>query len=182
MTAAISRPSSSTRSNSPIGTASPRASAESRKRGKLRGLGIGSYLEVTAPPSKEMGGIRFEADGTVTIITGTLDYGQGHATPFAQVLIEPARHPVRAHPPAAGRQRRADRRRRHRRLALGMAASAMAIVEAVAKVIEQGKQIAAHRARSRGRRHRVRRRPLHHRRHRPLDRHHGARRASCAPA
>jgi len=32
------------------------------------------------------GGIRFEADGTVTIISGTLDYGQGHATPFAQVL------------------------------------------------------------------------------------------------
>ena len=33
-----------------------------------------------------MGGIRFEPDGTVTIITGTLDYGQGHASPFAQVL------------------------------------------------------------------------------------------------
>src|SRR6266403_243829 len=59
---------------------------ESRKRGKLRGLGIGSYLEVTAPPNKEMGGIRFEADGTVMLITGTLDYGQGHASPFAQVL------------------------------------------------------------------------------------------------
>ena len=33
---------------------------KSKKRGKLRGLGIGSYLEVTAPPNKEMGGIRFE--------------------------------------------------------------------------------------------------------------------------
>jgi carbon-monoxide dehydrogenase large subunit len=61
---------------------------ESRKRGKLRGSGIGSYLEVTAPPSKEMGGIRFDADGGVTLITGTLDYGQGHAAPFAQVLSE----------------------------------------------------------------------------------------------
>ena len=61
---------------------------ESRKRGKLRGLGIGSYLEVTAPPNKEMGGIRFEPDGSVTLITGTLDYGQGHAAPFAQVLSE----------------------------------------------------------------------------------------------
>src|SRR5262249_45565066 len=61
---------------------------ESRKRGKLRGLGIGSYLEVTAPPNKEMGGIRFESDGTVTLVTGTLDYGQGHAAPFAQVLSE----------------------------------------------------------------------------------------------
>ena len=62
---------------------------ESRKRGKLRGLGIGSFLEVTAPPNKEMGGIRFfEADGSVTILTGTLDFGMGHATPFAQVLSE----------------------------------------------------------------------------------------------
>src|SRR5260370_9376133 len=33
-----------------------------------------------------MGGIRFEPNGDVTIVTGTLDYGQGHASPFAQVL------------------------------------------------------------------------------------------------
>jgi carbon-monoxide dehydrogenase large subunit len=59
---------------------------ESKARGKLRGLGLGSYLEVTAPPNKEMGGIRFEGDGSVTMISGTLDYGQGHAAPFAQVL------------------------------------------------------------------------------------------------
>jgi carbon-monoxide dehydrogenase large subunit len=59
---------------------------ESRANGKLRGRGIGQYLEVTGPQAPEMGGIRFEADGTVTIVTGTLDYGQGHATPFAQVL------------------------------------------------------------------------------------------------
>ncbi len=54
----------------------------------MRGLGVGSFLEVTAPPSKEMGGIRFDADGGVTIVTGTLDYGQGHAAPFAQVLSD----------------------------------------------------------------------------------------------
>lgn len=60
--------------------------AESAARGRVRGRGIGQYLEVTAPASPEMGGIRFEPDGTVTIITGTLDYGQGHAAPFAQVL------------------------------------------------------------------------------------------------
>ncbi len=63
---------------------------ESKARGKLRGLGIGSYLEVTAPPNKEMGAIRFEPEGenegVITLVTGTLDYGQGHAAPFAQVL------------------------------------------------------------------------------------------------
>jgi aerobic carbon-monoxide dehydrogenase large subunit len=66
----------------------PRRKAESERRGKLRGRGIGSYLEVTAPPSKEMGGIRFESDGSVTMITGTLDYGQGHASPLAQVVVD----------------------------------------------------------------------------------------------
>ncbi|MBM3521924.1 MAG: xanthine dehydrogenase family protein molybdopterin-binding subunit, partial [Alphaproteobacteria bacterium] len=60
--------------------------AQSQARGRLRGRGLAQFLEVTAASVKEMGGIRFEADGTVTIITGTLDYGQGHATPFAQLL------------------------------------------------------------------------------------------------
>src|SRR5712691_2019897 len=60
--------------------------AESRAHGKLRGRGIGDYLELTGPPGREMGGIRFEPNGDVTLITGTLDYGQGHASPFAQVL------------------------------------------------------------------------------------------------
>ena len=51
---------------------------ESRKRGLLRGIAVGSYLEVTAPPSPELGKILFEQDGGVRLITGTLDYGQGH--------------------------------------------------------------------------------------------------------
>lgn len=60
----------------------------SRDRGLLRGRGLACYLEVTAPPGKEMGGIRFEADGRVSLVTGTLDYGQGHASAFAQVVAE----------------------------------------------------------------------------------------------
>jgi carbon-monoxide dehydrogenase large subunit len=63
-----------------------RRKAVSRARGLLRGRGISDYLELTGPPGREMGGIRFEPNGDATIITGTLDYGQGHASPFAQVL------------------------------------------------------------------------------------------------
>src|SRR6185369_17695344 len=33
-------------------------------------------------------GIRFDADGGVTIVTGTLDFGQGHATAYAQMLTD----------------------------------------------------------------------------------------------
>jgi carbon-monoxide dehydrogenase large subunit len=58
----------------------------SAKAGKLRGIGIGCFLEVTAAPANEMGGLRFEADGTLTMLTGTLDFGQGHWSAFAQVV------------------------------------------------------------------------------------------------
>ncbi len=60
--------------------------AASEAAGLKRGLGICSYLEVTAPPGKEMGGLRFGDDGRVTIVSGTLDYGQGHRSTFAQIL------------------------------------------------------------------------------------------------
>ena len=70
---------------------------ESKKRGLLRGLGVGCYLETTAAGTTEMGGIRFNDDGSVTIVTGTLDYGQGHAAPFAQISDAEARRAVRAH-------------------------------------------------------------------------------------
>ncbi len=120
-----------------------RRKRESRKRGKLRGLGVGSFLEVTAPPSKEMGGIRFEADGTVTVITGTLDYGQGHAAPFAQVLSDRLGIPFErvrllqgdSDELLAGGGTGGSKSIMH---------SGTAIVEASTKVIDQGKQIASH--------------------------------------
>ncbi|MEN8195505.1 MAG: xanthine dehydrogenase family protein molybdopterin-binding subunit [Pseudomonadota bacterium] len=62
--------------------------AESAASGLLRGRAVTSYLEVTAGPGKELGAIRFRPDGRVTILTGTLDQGQGHATAFAQIVAE----------------------------------------------------------------------------------------------
>jgi aerobic carbon-monoxide dehydrogenase large subunit len=116
---------------------------ESRKHGKLRGLGIGSYLEATAPPSKELGGIVFEADGSVTILSGTLDFGMGHATPFAQVLHEKLGIPF-----DKIRLVQSDSDRLIMGGGSGGSKSLMhtgtALVEASAKVIERGKEIAAH--------------------------------------
>lgn len=60
--------------------------AESAKQGKLRGFGVGCFLEATSLVGKELGRVRFESDGSVTFVTGTLDYGQGHASTFAQIL------------------------------------------------------------------------------------------------
>ena len=117
--------------------------AESRARGKLRGRGIGQYLEVTAPPQSEMGGIRFEDDGTVTIITGTLDYGQGHASPFAQVLCDRLGVPF-----AAVRLLQGDSDQLIAGGGTGgsksMMASGAAIVEASAICVDKGMRAAAH--------------------------------------
>ena len=116
---------------------------ESARRNKLRGRGIGSYLEVTGPPSKEYGGIRFEEDGSVTMLSGTLDYGQGHATPFAQVLSERTGIPF-------DRLRLLQGDSDQLKVGGGTGGSKSALVgsqafiEAADKLIEQGKQIAAH--------------------------------------
>ena len=58
----------------------------SEAAGKKRGIGIAPYLETTAGPGTELADIRFEEDGSVTLVTGNKDFGMGHATPFAQVL------------------------------------------------------------------------------------------------
>ncbi len=66
----------------------PARKRESRKRGLLRGRGISTYLEMTAAMGAELGAIRFDADGGVTLLSGTHDHGQGHLTAFAQVLVD----------------------------------------------------------------------------------------------
>jgi aerobic carbon-monoxide dehydrogenase large subunit len=120
-----------------------RRKKESRKHGKLRGIAVGSYLEVTAPPGVELGKLVFEDDGSVTLITGTLDYGQGHATPFAQVLSAQLGIPFDSIKLIQG-----DSDLVHTGNGTGgsrsITASGMAIVEASRLVIEKGKRAAAH--------------------------------------
>jgi carbon-monoxide dehydrogenase large subunit len=116
---------------------------DSKKAGKLRGLGVGCYVETTAAGTTEQGGIRFNDDGTVTIVTGTLDYGQGHASPFAQVLTEKLGIPFERIKLLQG-----DSDQLVTGGGTGGSRSAMlsgtAIVQAADKVVENGKQIAAH--------------------------------------
>ncbi|SEM69722.1 xanthine dehydrogenase family protein molybdopterin-binding subunit [Bradyrhizobium sp. OK095] len=116
---------------------------ESKKAGKLRGIAVGSYLEVTAPPSPELGKIVFDADGSVQLITGTLDYGQGHASAFAQVLCSQLGVPFDSVKLVQG-----DSDIVHTGNGTGgsrsITASGMAIVGAAKLVIEKGKRAAAH--------------------------------------
>src|SRR4030081_947594 len=120
-----------------------RRKKESKKNGKLRGIAVGSYLEVTAPPSGELGKITFEPDGSVKLNTGTLEYGQGHATPFAQglsaqlwvpfekITLEQGDSDLVRFGNGTGGSR-------------SITATGQAIVESSALVVEKGKQAAAH--------------------------------------
>ena len=116
---------------------------ESRKRGLLRGIGIGCYLEVTAAPGKELGAVHFEPDGTVTIVTGTLDFGMGHATTYAQILTDLIGVPFDLIRMVEG-----DSDRMAFGGGSGGSRSVMfvgaALTESAAIIIERGKQIASH--------------------------------------
>jgi carbon-monoxide dehydrogenase large subunit len=122
----------------------PRRKRESRKRGKLRGLGVTNYLEVTAPPVKELAGITFNADGTVTLTTGTLDFGMGHATPFAQVLSDQLGVPVEKVKLVQGDSDKIQPIGGGSGGSKSLMHSGTAIVQGAAKVVESGKQLAAH--------------------------------------
>ena len=60
----------------------------SEARGVLRGLGFAYHIKATGGSPHENVDIRFEADGTVSLITGTQTIGQGHETTFPQILAD----------------------------------------------------------------------------------------------
>jgi carbon-monoxide dehydrogenase large subunit len=62
--------------------------AESRKRGKLRGIGMSNTIERAAAPSTEGAEIRFDRGGTITLFSGSNNQGQGHETAFKQIVCD----------------------------------------------------------------------------------------------
>ncbi|BCH21491.1 xanthine dehydrogenase family protein molybdopterin-binding subunit [Mesorhizobium sp. L-8-3] len=65
----------------------PKRVAASRERGRLRGRSLISYVEVAGVMNERME-LRFEPDGTLTIIAGTHSHGQGHATTFSEMVSQ----------------------------------------------------------------------------------------------
>jgi carbon-monoxide dehydrogenase large subunit len=62
---------------------------KSKGRGRLRGRGIATYIEMTAPGGfapHDQALINWEADGSVTLRTASHNHGQGHETTFAQIV------------------------------------------------------------------------------------------------
>src|SRR5258708_40064747 len=62
---------------------------DSKKRGKLRGLGIVNAIEQAAGTAQpEYAEVRFNPSGTAALLMGTKAQGQGHETMYKQILTE----------------------------------------------------------------------------------------------
>jgi aerobic carbon-monoxide dehydrogenase large subunit len=62
--------------------------AEARRRKRLRGIGLCSYLETTGGYPRERADIAVHGTGKVDVVVGTLSSGQSHETTFAQCVAE----------------------------------------------------------------------------------------------
>ena len=61
---------------------------DSKKRNKLRGVGISYYVERTQGEGQEDSRIIVSSDGKVKVFTGTMATGQGHETGWTQIVVE----------------------------------------------------------------------------------------------
>ena len=66
----------------------PRRLEAAKARGRIRGIGMATYIEACAFPGSEPAHVELNGDGTVTLRIGTQSNGQGHATAYAQLVAE----------------------------------------------------------------------------------------------
>jgi aerobic carbon-monoxide dehydrogenase large subunit len=59
---------------------------KAQEAGRVRGFGISTYIEACAFPGSEPATLTLNTDGSVTLLIGTQDNGQGHATAYAQFI------------------------------------------------------------------------------------------------
>ncbi len=130
--------------------------AEAAKRGKLRGIGIATYIEACGiAPSAVAGALgaraglyetaelRVHPTGSITVFTGTHSHGQGHETTFAQLVSDRLGVPLEMVDVVHGDTNK---------IPFGMGTygsrslpvGGSALVKAMDKVVNKGKKIAAH--------------------------------------
>jgi aerobic carbon-monoxide dehydrogenase large subunit len=121
----------------------PARKAESARRGKLRGLGLATYIEQCGGGGDEFAEIRFDGGGGLTLLIGTQSSGQGHQTAYAQIISERLGVPfdeirvVQGDTDTVGYGSGTGGSR-------SLPVGGMSTKLAIDKVIERGKKIAAH--------------------------------------
>jgi aerobic carbon-monoxide dehydrogenase large subunit len=130
--------------------------AEAKARGRLRGIGVSTYVEACGiAPSAAVGSlgcraglfdaasVRVHPTGGITVYTGAHSHGQGHETTFAQIVAERLGVPVGSVEIVHGDTDK---------IPFGMgtygsrslAVCGTAIVKALDKIVDKSKKIAAH--------------------------------------
>jgi carbon-monoxide dehydrogenase large subunit len=116
---------------------------QSRARGMLRGIGLANAIEQAAGPTPEYAEIRFNPSGSAILLMGTKTHGQGHETAFKQILCERlgmAPNEIQFIDGDTDRVAFGMGSNGSRSMVTGGAALTLA----AGKVIEKGKQLAAH--------------------------------------
>ena len=111
-----------------------RASA-AKKNGKLRGIGLATYIEACGGNGPETATVNLDKDGGITLLIGTQSTGQGHATSYAQIIAEHLQLP-----PERVRMEQGDTARIHTGLGTGGSSSIPAggaSVAAAAKTLSE---------------------------------------------
>jgi carbon-monoxide dehydrogenase large subunit len=62
--------------------------AAAKEAGKLRGIGLATYIEACGGNGPETATITLDKDGGVTLLIGTQTTGQGHDTSYSQLIAE----------------------------------------------------------------------------------------------
>ena len=66
----------------------PARAEEAKARGRIRGIGMSTYIEACAFAGSEPAHIHLNEDGTITLFIGTQTNGQGHATAYSQFIAD----------------------------------------------------------------------------------------------
>ncbi len=129
---------------------------EAARRGKLRGIGIATYIEACGVAPSAVAGalgaraglyesaeVRVHPTGSISVFTGTHSHGQGHETTFAQHVSERLGVPIEMVDVVHGDTSKIQ-------FGMGTYGSrslpvgGSALVKALDKIVEKGKKIAAH--------------------------------------
>src|SRR5205807_1173244 len=65
-----------------------RRRAAAKKRGKCRGIGVGTYVDISTGMPREKAEILVLPEGLIELVIGVVSQGQGHETSFAQLVTE----------------------------------------------------------------------------------------------
>jgi carbon-monoxide dehydrogenase large subunit len=66
----------------------PKRLKAAKKQGRIRGIGLASYVEICGMVGPETAVVKLEDDGDITILIGSQSTGQGHHTAYAQLVAE----------------------------------------------------------------------------------------------